>query len=205
MTLALAGLLVSGAALAAEWEIDPAHTTTQFSVKHMMFTTVRGTFDKVSGTVNLDDKDLARSSVEMLIDAASINTHEPKRDAHLKSPDFFDVAKTPNITFKSTKIDKAGKGKFKVTGDLTMHGVTKPVVLTVEGPSPEVKGLAGKPVRGVIATGKINRKDWGLNWNKALEAGGVLVSDEVQLQVDAELVQKPATTAVAKEAKKEAK
>jgi polyisoprenoid-binding protein YceI len=206
VTLALAGFLVGGTALAADWEIDPAHTTAQFSVKHMMITTVRGTFDKVAGNVTLDDKDPTKSNVELTIDASTINTHEPKRDAHLKSPDFFDVAKTPNITFKSTKIDKAGKGKFKVTGDLTMRGVTKPVVLNVEGPTPEVKNPMGKLVRGVVATGKINRKDWGLNWNKALEAGGVLVSDEVQLQVDAELVQKPgAEPAVAKEVKAEAK
>jgi len=194
-TLALAGLFVGNAAFATEWEIDPTHTTAQFSVKHMMFTTVRGTFEKVSGNVSLDDKDPTRSHVDLLIDAASINTNQAKRDEHLRSPDFFDVAKTPNITFKSTKIDKAGKGKFKVTGDLTMRGVTKPVVLSVEGPSPEVKSPWGKTVRSVVATGKLNRKDWGLNWNKALEAGGVLVSDEVQIEVDAELMQKTPTTA----------
>lgn len=197
-TLALAGLFVAGAALASEWDIDATHTTAQFSVKHMMVTTVRGTFDKVAGTVNLDDKDLTRSSVEVVIDASSIDTREPKRDAHLKSPDFFDVAKTPSITFKSTKVERAGKGKLKVTGDLTMHGVTRPVALNVEGPSPELKNPWGKTVRAFVATGKINRKDWGLNWNKALEAGRVLVSDEVQLQIDAEVVQKsPAATTTA--------
>jgi polyisoprenoid-binding protein YceI len=195
-TIALTGLLASSAAFASDWELDPAHTTAQFSVKHMIFTTARGTFDKVSGNVSLDEKDLTRSHVDILIDAASINTHEPKRDEHLRSPDFFDLARTPNITFKSTRIEKAGKGKFKVTGDLTMHGVTKPVVLSVDGPTPEVKSPWGKLIRSVVATGKISRKEWGLNWNKALETGGVVVGDEVQLEVDAELTQKaPATTA----------
>ena len=197
LSLTLAGVLAGSAAFASEWEIDTPHTTAEFSVKHMMVTTVRGTFNKVNGTVNLDDKDPTRSKVELTIDAATIDTHEPKRDAHLKSPDFFDVAKYPTITFKSTKIDKAGKGKFKVTGDLTMHGVTKPVTLAVEGPTAAQKNLMGKTVRGVVATGKLNRKDWGLNWNKALEAGGVLVGEEVQLQVDAELVQKAAAPAAA--------
>jgi polyisoprenoid-binding protein YceI len=199
IVVAFATLLTGGSALASDWEIDPSHTTAQFSVKHMMVTSVRGTFDKVSGSATLDDKDLTRSSVEVVIDAASINTREPKRDAHLRSPDFFDVAKNPHLTFKSTKVEKAGKGKFKVTGDLTMRGVTRPVVLTVEGPTPEQKNLMGKAVRGLVATGKLNRKEWGLTWNKALEAGGVLVGDEVQLQIDAELVQKASSpTAAAK-------
>jgi polyisoprenoid-binding protein YceI len=188
-------LAVGGAARASDWQIDTAHTTAQFSVRHMMVSTVRGQFEKVSGTVTLDDADPTRSTIEVVIDAATINTREPKRDAHLKSPDFFDVAKNPTITFKSTRIEKAGKG-YKATGDLTMHGVTHPVTLLVEALAPAVKAPWGPMVRGVAASGKLSRKEWGLNWNKALEAGGVMVSDEVQLQIDAELVAKaPASAA----------
>jgi polyisoprenoid-binding protein YceI len=183
-------LAVPSVARSSEWQIDPGHSAAHFSVKHMMVTSVRGTFEKVSGTVNLDDKDPTKSSVEVKIDASTIDTREPKRDAHLKSADFFDVANHPEITFKSTKISKAGKDKYKVTGDLTMRGVTKPVTLQVEAPTSELKSPFGHTVRGASATGKINRKDWGLTWNKALEAGGVLVGDEVQLQIDAELMRK---------------
>jgi polyisoprenoid-binding protein YceI len=200
------GLVASAAsARASEWEIDPAHSTAQFSVKHMMVTTVRGQFDKVTGRVALDDKDPTKSSIDVKIDPATINTREPKRDEHLKSADFFDVKKFPEITFKSTKIAKAGKNKFNVTGDLTMHGVTKPVVLAVEGPTAEAKSPFGQTVRGVSATGKVNRKDFGLNWNKALETGGVLVGDEVTLQIDAELVRKDAASEEAPKAPAEPK
>lgn len=203
---ALTTVGLAGAVQASEWTIDPSHSQAGFAVKHMMVTTVRGQFGKLSGTVNLDDKDLTKSSVDVVIDASTIDTHEPKRDAHLKSPDFFDVAKHPNITFKSTKVDKAGKGKFKVTGDLTMRGVTKPVVLNVEGPTAEAKSPWGVPVRAVSATGKVNRKDWGLNWNKALEAGGVLVADDVTLEISAELNPKQVSPeAPAAQAKQEAK
>jgi polyisoprenoid-binding protein YceI len=185
-------------ARASVWEIDSAHSSTEFSVKHMMVATVKGRFDKVAGTLNLDDKNPTKSTVELTIDANTIDTHEPKRDGHLKSPDFFDVAKFPTITFKSTKIEKAGKAKFKVTGDLTMHGVTKPVTLAVEGPTAPMKNLMGSTSSGATATGKINRKDWGLNWNKPLEAaGGVLVGDEVTINVDLELVSKPEAPAAA--------
>jgi polyisoprenoid-binding protein YceI len=152
-----------------------------------MLSTVRGAFEKVSGTLELDDKDVTKSKLEVVIDAASINTREPKRDAHLKSPDFFDVAKTPTITFKSTKIEKGERGKLKVSGDLTMRGQTHPVTLTVDSFTAPMKNPWGIPVRGVSATGKLSRKDWGLTWNKTLEAGGVLVSDEIELQIDAEL------------------
>lgn len=196
MTAAVLGTLAMPAvALASDLVIDPSHTTVQFTVRHMMMAKVRGQFEKVSGTVNLDDKDLTKSTVEMKMDAGSINTRDAKRDGHLKSPDFLDAQKFPELTFKSTKIEKAGKGKFKVTGDFTMHGVTKPIVLTVEGPTAPIANPWGVPVRAVSATGKINRKDWGLVWNKALEAGGVLVGDEVELNIDAEL--NPAPTAAA--------
>jgi polyisoprenoid-binding protein YceI len=185
-------LASAGTALASDWEIDPAHTNAQFSVRHMMVSKVRGQFGKVTGTVNLDDKDVAHSKVQVAIDASTIDTREPKRDEHLKSPDFFDVAKFPRITFTSTKVEQGAKGKLKVTGDLTMHGVTKPVVLAVEPLSAAIKNPWGKTVRATSATATLNRKDWGLTWNKALEAGGVLVGDEIQIQIDAELTEKAA-------------
>jgi polyisoprenoid-binding protein YceI len=192
--LAASFLLLSPAlARASTWDIDPAHSTVEFSVRHMMVTTVKGQFQKVKGTVEFDDKDAIKSTVEVSIETASIDTREAKRDAHLKSPDFFDAAKFPALTFKSTKIEKAAKGKFKVTGDLTMHGVTKPVVLTVEGPSAAIKDPYGRTVRGVMATGKLDRKDWGMSWNKALDAGGMVVSDEVKLEINAELAERAAT------------
>jgi len=192
--LALSSLFLSPAlALASTWDIDPAHSTVEFSVRHMMVTTVKGQFQKVKGTVELDEKDPSKSTVEVSIETASIDTREAKRDAHLKSPDFFDAAKFPALTFKSTKIEKAGKGKFKITGDLTMHGITKAVVLAVEGPSASIKDPYGRTVRGVMATGKLDRKDWGMTWNKALDSGGFVVSDEVKLDINAELAERGAT------------
>lgn len=188
---------VSGSAHATEWTLDPSHTAAQFSVKHMKISTVRGQFDKLTGTVNLDDKDLTKSTVNVTIDANSINTREPKRDAHLRSPDFFEVAKYPTLTFQSTKVEKAGD-KLLVTGDLTIRGISKPVVLTVEGPSPAVKNPWGVPVRVISATGKLNRLDYGLKWNKALEAGGFLVGDEITLIIDGELQPKQPETAAKK-------
>jgi polyisoprenoid-binding protein YceI len=170
--------------------------------------TVKGQFEKVKGTIELDDKDVTKSNVEVTIDLTSVNTHEPKRDGHLKSPDFFDVAKFPSATFKSTKIQKAGK-KLKVTGDLTLHGVTKPVVLEVEGPSAASKTPFGTTVRGVHATGKLDRKDFEIGWNKVLDNGGVLVGNEVMLEFNAELTEKApapaAETAPAKPAAPAAK
>ena len=183
----LASLINVGAAQAAEWVIDPVHSTVQFAVKHMVVTNVRGEFTKLTGTANLDDKDMTKSKVDFSADVASINTREAKRDAHLKSPDFFDEAKFPKLTFKSTKVEKAGEGKYKLTGDLTMHGVTKPVVLEVEGPSAALKSPFGVMTRSLSASGKINRKDWGLTWNKSIESGGLLVGDEVKLEIDVEL------------------
>ena len=177
---------ITGTAQATEWILDPSHTAAQFSVKHLMVSTVRGQFQTVSGTITIDDKDITRSTLDVTIDANSINTREPKRDAHLRSPDFFDVTKFPTLTFKSTKVEKSD-AKLLVTGDLTIRGISKPITLTVEGPTGPQKDPWGNTARGVTATGKLNRKDFGLNWNKALEAGGVLVGDEVQLVIDAEL------------------
>lgn len=177
-------------AFAADYDLDSSHSSAQFSVRHMMVSTVRGQFDKVSGTVSFDEKDLAKAKISVTIDASSIDTREPKRDDHLRSPDFFDVKQFPTVTFVSTKVAKGPGGKYLVTGDLTMRGVTRPVTLTADAPTAPVKSPWGKSVRGVYATGKLNRKDFGLNWNKALEAGGVLVGDEVQLVIDAELLEK---------------
>ena len=202
-----AGVVIAGTAgtaRASDWELDPAHTTATFTVRHLMVSNVEGRFEKVSGTVALDEANPAHSAVDIAIDASSINTGNGQRDGHLKSPDFFDVAKYPKLEFKSKKIEKAGAGKFKVQGDLTMHGVTRPVTLDVEGPTAAIKDPMGRTVRGVVARGKLNRKDWGLTWNKALEGGGVLVSDEVQLEVHAELVEVAGKGAVKAEAREPA-
>jgi len=181
--------MTTAAATTTEWELDSAHSAAHFSVKHLMVSTVRGQFKTVTGSVILDEADLTRSRVQVEVDAASIDTREPKRDAHLKSPDFFDVEKFPKLSFRSTRIERAGD-EFKVTGDLTMHGVTRPVALTVDSLSAATKSPFGQVVRGISATGKLNRKDWGLGWNAPLETGGVLVGEEVKLQIDAELVAK---------------
>jgi polyisoprenoid-binding protein YceI len=173
-------------AQASDWVFDSAHTSAQFAVKHMMVSTVRGAFSKVTGSVHLDDTDVTKSSLEATIPVDTVDTREPKRDTHLKSPDFFDVAKFPSITFKSTKITAGQPGKLTIEGILTIHGISKPVVLDAEV-TPEMKGMGGKAMRGVSATTKINRKDFGLVWNRPLETGGVLVGDEVSIQIDAEL------------------
>ena len=182
----LAAALLPALALAAPstYKPDPAHSTVGFSVKHLVVTTVRGTFAKYDVTIAVDDADVTKSSVEATIDANSIDTREPKRDGHLKSPDFFDTAKYPTLTFKSTKVEKAGAG-LNVTGDLTLHGVTKPVVLAVTM-TPDIKGM-GDVRRAFSATTKINRKDFGLNWNKAVEAGPI-VGDEVTIELELESV-----------------
>jgi len=196
--LALALALLPGLALAqaGTWSIDPSHTQSTFTVRHLVISNVRGEFGKTTGTVKLDEKDPTKSSVEATIDATTINTREPKRDEHLKSPDFFDVAKYPTITFKSTKVEKRGEGKLAVTGDLTLHGVTKPVVLDVLGPTPEVKGMMGEARRAVSASTEIDRKDFGLVWSKTVEAGPV-VGDKVKIEIEAELVKQAGEKAAA--------
>jgi len=177
-------------AVAATWSIDPEHSNVGFKVRHLMVSNVRGSFDKHTGTVDINDKDITKSKVEVSIDTTSINTNVQKRDDHLRSPDFFDVAKYPAMTFVSKKVAKAGKDKLKVTGDLTLHGVTKEVVLDVEGPSKESKDPWGNFRRGATATTKINRKDFGLVWNKALETGGVAVGEEIQITLEIEMIKK---------------
>ena len=198
MWIAVAALALPSLAFAGSYEIDASHSSAQFSIRHMMVSNVRGEFSKLSGTAVLDDKDPKASKIEATIDAATINTREPKRDEHLRSPDFFDTAKFPTITFKSTEVKKAGKGKYKVKGDLTMHGVTKPVVLDVASPESELKDPWGNVKRGAVATTKLNRKDFGLGWNQALEAGGVIVGEDVTVTIDLELNRKDGPTAAAK-------
>lgn len=180
--LALA-LAAAPAALAQGYTIDAAHSRAQFSVRHMMVSNVRGEFTKMKGSIDYDEKNPAAMRIEATIDAASINTGEPKRDEHLKSPDFFDAARYPTITFRSKSARKTANG-LAVTGDLMIHGVTKEVVLQVEGPSPEVRDPWGNLRRGATATTKINRKDFGLTWNAALETGGVVVGEEVSITID---------------------
>jgi polyisoprenoid-binding protein YceI len=190
-----AAVIAPSFAFASTYEIDSAHSSAGFSVKHMMVSNVRGEFGKVTGTVNLDDKDITKSTVEAVIDVSTINTREPKRDEHLKSKDFFDVAKYPTITFKSTSVKQAGDGKLEVAGNLTMHGVTKPVTLAVEGPAKEAKDPYGNIKSGATATTKLNRKDFGLSWNAALETGGVAVGEDVAVTIDLELNKKAAAAA----------
>lgn len=188
--IAILALTLPAFAAAATWTIDPDHSSIGFKVKHLMVANVKGNFEKHSGTVDINEKDITKSKVEISIDTNSINTNVQKRDEHLRSADFFDVAKFPTMTFVSKKVAKAGKDKLKVTGDLTLHGVTKEVVLDVEGPSAESKDPWGNTRKGATATTRINRKDFGLNWNKALETGGVLVGEEVIINIEVELIRK---------------
>ena len=185
-------LAAPGLLLAAPWEFDPAHTGVHFKVRHLMISSVRGEFEKVSGKIVYDEADVTKSSADITIDTGSINTRVAKRDEHLRSPDFLDVAKFPAITFRSKRVEKAGNGTLKMTGDLTIRGVTKEVVLAVEGPSPEIKDPMGNRRVGGQAATKINRKDFGLVWNKALETGGVVVGDEVEITIDVEIYRNPA-------------
>lgn len=187
-------LTLASPASAADYEIDASHSHVGFAVRHMMVSSTRGEFGGVTGTVKLDDKDLSRSKIEATIDAKSIDTRDAKRDEHLRSPDFFDVAQHPTITFRSTGIHRKGDS-YLVTGDLTMRGVTKSVTLVASAPTPEVKDPWGGVRRGLTATAKLNRKDFGISWNKALDSGGLVVGEEVQVQLDVELKQKQTATA----------
>ncbi|MCL4814037.1 MAG: YceI family protein [Vicinamibacteraceae bacterium] len=185
-----AALLASPAAAQTTWQIDGTHSQATFAVTHMMVATVRGEFGKMSGTVQYDGKDLSSIVVDATIDATTISTREPKRDAHLKSADFFDVEKYPAITFKSKRVVPGTAGNFKLVGDLTMRGVTREVTLDVAGPTPPVKGRGGETRVGATATTTLNRKDFGVSWSAALDGGGVVVGDEVKVTIDLALVQK---------------
>jgi polyisoprenoid-binding protein YceI len=191
LAAAVLSLSAPGLVLASTWELDPAHTGVHFKVRHLMVSSVRGDFEKVSGKIVYDETDVTKSTAAIVIDAASVNSRVEKRDADLRSPNFLDVANHPTITFKSKRVEKTGDGTLKVTGDLTIRGVTKPVVLDVEGPTPAIKDPGGNLRVGGQATTKINRKDFGLVWNKALETGGVVVGDEVDITIDVEIFRKP--------------
>ncbi len=169
------------------WNIDPVHSVAEFKVKHMMISNVKGQFTGVSGTLKLDEANISNSSIEASIDAASINTREPQRDAHLKSADFFDIEKFPTLTFKSTGVSRKDS-ELAVAGELTIHGVTRKVVFDVEGPTAPGKDPWGNTRIGLSATTKINRKDYGLTWNAALETGGILVGEDVTITLDVEFV-----------------
>jgi polyisoprenoid-binding protein YceI len=175
-------------ASATTWNIDPEHSNIGFKVRHLMISNVKGNFEKHRGVVEINDQDISKSRVEVSIDTASINTNVQKRDDHLRSAEFFDVAKYPAMTFVSKKVAKAGKDKLNVTGDLTLHGITREVVLDVEGPTGESKDPWGVIRRGAVAVTKINRKDFGLVWNKALETGGVAVGDEITITLEIEMI-----------------
>src|SRR3984957_4449789 len=170
------------------WNLDPAHSVAEFKVKHMMISNVKGQFAKVSGTLTLDESRLANSRVEAVIESASIETRDPQRDAHLKSADFFDVEKFPTLSFKSSRISVVSDGQLEIEGDLTIHGVTRKVVFSVEGPTPPAKDPWGNTRIAVSATTKINRKDFGLTWNTALETGGILVGEEVTITLDVQFI-----------------
>lgn len=170
------------------WNLDPVHSVADFKVRHMMISNVKGQFTGISGVLHLDEADIANSYVEATLDAASIQTREPQRDAHLKSADFFDAEKFPTLSFKSTHVRRAGAGELSVEGDLTIHGVTKKATFDVEGPSSPAKDPWGNTRVGLFATTKINRKDFGLTWNAALETGGLLVGDEVTITLEIQFV-----------------
>jgi len=177
-------------AFGATYQIDPDHSSFQFKVRHMTVSNVRGEFKKVKGVVSIDGNDLTGLKVELTLDAASVNTDNAKRDDHLRSEDFFDVARYPAITFVSKKVTKVDENRLKVIGDLTIRGVTREVFVDVDGPSPEVKDPGGNIRRGATGTLKINRKDFGMAWHKTLDNGGLVVGDEVNISVEVELIRK---------------
>ena len=170
------------------WKVDAAHSVAEFKVKHMMISNVKGRFTGVSGTLYLDENNVENSHLQASIDAASILTGDAQRDAHLKSADFFVVEQYPTLAFRSTRVVPNGEGELKATGDLTIHGVTREVTFTVEGPTAPAKDPWGNTRVAVSATTKINRKDFGLTWNAALETGGILVGDEVTITLEVQFI-----------------
>jgi polyisoprenoid-binding protein YceI len=193
IVLAMVLLLAPVAASASTWNIDPEHSSIMFQVSHLGLVDVKGIFRTFQGKVTLDEKDIAKSAVTVSIEAASIETGVAKRDEHLRTNDFFDVAKHPTLTFVSKKVAPAGKGKLKVTGDLTIYGVTKEVVLDVTGPSKELKDPWGNIRRGASATTTINRADFGLTYNKILENGVMVIGNKVTINLEIELLKDKAS------------
>jgi polyisoprenoid-binding protein YceI len=177
-----------GETVKTTYNIDPAHSSAHFSIRHMMITNVRGGFSGITGTVVVDSDSHAASSVDVVIDVNTLNTMDEKRDGHVKSPDFLDAATYPTITFKSDKVTPSGEGEAKVSGQLTIHGTTREVVLNVEGPTGEEKDPWGNLRVGASATTKIKRSDFGLSWSAALETGGVLLGDDLKLEIDVSLI-----------------
>lgn len=192
IALALGALGAPAAALAAPtvWDVDTSHASAQFKVRHLMVSHVRGELGPVTGTVWLDEQDVTRSRVEVSIDARRLDSRDQKRDEHLRSADFLDVEKHPHVTFKSKAVRKEAGGKLKVTGDLTIRGVSRPIVLDVDPLPAAVNDPWGNVKRGATARATINRSDWGLTWNAALETGGVVVGDKVAIEIEAELVKR---------------
>jgi polyisoprenoid-binding protein YceI len=190
LVLAVFLILAPALAAAATWQIDPDHAFVEFKVRHLMVSSVKGVFTKLNGTVEADDADLSRASVNVTIDTASIDTNIAKRDDHLRSPDFLDAAKYPTMTFTSKRVIADGGKVDKVIGDLTIRGTTREVTLDVAEFTPAIKDPWGNIRRGATATTVINRKDFGLTWNALLESGGVAVGDEVKIALDIELIRK---------------
>ena len=186
-----AALALPASAGTTTYQIDPRHSSAGFGVTHLMISTVRGEFHGVTGTVVVDDSDISRSSVLVTIDATTVDTREPDRDKHLKSEAFFDVAKYPTITFQSTKVERNSDGNLKVTGDLTIRGVTKTTVLTATLPKAPIKDPWGLQRTAVSASAKINRQDFGVAWNQKLDSGGVVVGDDVNITLDVEMIIPP--------------
>lgn len=178
----------SNPAAITTWKLDPAHSHAEFKVKHMMISNVKGSFSGLSGTLTENEADKTLSTIEASIDVNTIATGDAQRDAHLKSADFFDAAQFGTMTFRSTKVQPNGDGGYNVTGDLTIHGQTRQQVFVVEGPTAPGKDPWGNTRIGVSATTKINRKDYGLSWNAALETGGILVGDDVNITIEAQFI-----------------
>jgi len=190
-----AALSVPAGAGTSNWQVDPQHSSAQFAVRHLGLSTVRGAFSKVTGTMAFDDQDITKSSVEVNIDVNTVDTREPDRDKDLRSERFFDVVHFPTMTFKSKKVEQAAPGKLKVTGDLTIRGATKEVVLDVDGPTAPAKDPWGNTRVAAAGTAKINRQDFGVKWNAKLDNGGVVVGDDVNITIDVELIQRVAKPA----------
>src|SRR5689334_23909313 len=184
------GLSLPARAATSTWQVDPQHSSAQFAVRHLGLSTVRGAFSKLSGTMVLDNQDITKSSIEVSIDVNTVDTREPDRDKDLRSERFFDVAHFPIMTFKSKKVEQIAPGKLRVTGDLTIRGTTKEVVLDVDGLTAPVKDPWGNQRIAASATTKINRQDYGVKWNAKLDNGGVVVGDDVNITIDVEMIQK---------------